>query len=384
MKKLPHILASIVVALLVSACSSDDVRPPPAELEDFTASVTFRELWSTGVGAGSGERLPDLRPFVSGSQIWTSDNEGDVYAIDLETGDELAYFELERNIMAGPVGKPDRLYLVDDSGVLICLDTTTGELRWTRQLSSEAVVLPVVEDGKVVVLTVDGRIAAYGDEDGLLRWDYRVANEPALTLRGAAYPVVFRSSLIFGLSDGRVISLSLSSGELLWERRVASPRGRTELERLVDIDSDLLLQDNRLLSVAYQGRLVELRPYDGEVVWGTDASSYSNLALHRDGLVLSSPEGDLIAYRSRSGEELWRSDVLSYRYLEAPVVWGDHVLVPDFEGYVHAFTIVEGKLAGRFRPGDDEGIRAPMLVQGDRLLILSNDGDLSLWEKEQE
>lgn len=374
------LVALPLMAWLVG-CGSDDVRPPPAELQPFTPEIRYEQLWSRDVGVGSDGLLLDLRPRVMDGVIYTIDADGLLSAIDAESGKRLWEEDTQRRVSAGLAAAQGLLFFGDPDGVLVAWSIETKQPVWQSILTSEAVVVPVLTEDLVLVLTIDGRISAFGQKDGVRRWDFQSGAEPALTLRGNAVPKVQGGSVIVGLSNGTVIALSTRSGELLWEQRVAVPKGKTELERLVDIDSALLLDEGRLFAVAYQGRLMELDPYDGKPAWAVEASSYSDMALGLRHLFLSSPEGQVQAYDRDGGSRRWSSEALAYRGLGAPVVWGGEVLVADFEGYLHALSQQDGRLVGRFRPGDDAGIRVPPMLVGDHLVVYDNAGSLSAWRR---
>ena len=59
-----------------------------------------------------------------------------------------------------------------------------------------------------------------------------------------------------GFASGKVTALRAENGEPIWEQRVMLPEGRSELERIVDVDSTPLIAGGALFAVAYQGRAV--------------------------------------------------------------------------------------------------------------------------------
>ncbi len=83
---------------------------------------------------------------------------------------------------------------------------------------------------------------------------------------------------VAGLSTGKVVALDISNGVPVWEQRVAIPTGRSELERVVDIDGGLLLSGETLYVASYQGRVAALDLQSGRQLWQRDASSYAGVA----------------------------------------------------------------------------------------------------------
>ena len=60
--------------------------------------------------------------------------------------------------------------------------------------------------------------------------------------------------VLSGFDSGKLIAFNPENGSLIWEARMALPKGRTDLERMVDIDGSPLLQGDVIYAVTYQGR----------------------------------------------------------------------------------------------------------------------------------
>jgi outer membrane protein assembly factor BamB len=197
---------------------------------------------------------------------------------------------------------------------------------------------------------------------------------PRLSLRGAASPVVSGDIVICGFDTGKLVAVSLATGEQLWQSQVSTPSGRTELERLADVDAAVRVSGDDVYAVGYQGRLVMLSLESGQVWWGRDVSSYRGLALDDDQIYVSAADGAVIALKRRDGTVVWQQDALHQRGLGTPAVDGAAVVVGDFEGYLHWLDRDTGRIVARERPGDTP-IRAPVVASG-RLYVLDVDGSL--------
>jgi outer membrane protein assembly factor BamB len=79
---------------------------------------------------------------------------------------------------------------------------------------------------------------------------------------------------------------------------------------------------------------------------------------------------------------LWSQEELSWRQPTQPLVRGDYLLVGDFEGYIHALSLLDGSLQGQLE-FDDEGLRVPMQPWQDGFIVYSNGGLLALLELHQ-
>ncbi|MDT3709313.1 MAG: outer membrane protein assembly factor BamB [Pseudomonadaceae bacterium] len=367
--------ALLTLAVLAAGCSSNDTKEPePAELTKFEAEVELQKQWSRSIGEGQGETYNLLVPAVYGEQIYAADVEGLVVSVDRLTGKVNWKTDLEVPV-SGAVGAGYGLVLVGTlRGEVIALDVASGEERWRSRVSSEVLAAPAVNGDIVLVQTQDDRLIALEIDTGAQRWSYE-GSPAVLTLRGTGAPVLTNQLAIAGLSNGKVIALDTRRGLPVWEQRVAIPQGRSELERVVDIDGGLLLSGGTLYVATYQGRAAALDVESGRIQWQRDASTYSGVALGYGSVYLSLASGTVEGVDERSTTALWRNDALARRQLSAPAVFSSYVVVGDREGYLHLLSQVDGRFVARERI-DSSGLRARPVVEGDWLYVFSNDGKL--------
>ncbi|MBS4150889.1 outer membrane protein assembly factor BamB [Pseudomonadota bacterium DY0742] len=369
------IAALLAAAVFAAGCSSNSSKEPePAELVKFDAEIQLDKMWSRSIGDGQGDTYNLLVPAVYGEQIYAADVDGLVVSMDRTTGKVNWKQDLDVSI-SGAVGAGYGLVLVGTlSGDVIALDVSTGEERWRSKVSSEVLSAPAINGDIVLVQTQDDRLIALEMDTGAQRWSYESA--PAvLTLRGTGAPLLTNQLAIAGLSTGKVIALDTRRGLPVWEQRVAIPQGRSELERVVDIDGGLLLSGGTLYVGTYQGRAAALDVESGRVLWQRDASTYSGVALGYGSVYLSLADGTVESVDERSTTALWRNESLVRRQLSAPAVFSSYVVVGDKEGYIHLLSQVDGRFVARERI-DSNGVRARPVVDGDWLYVYGNGGKL--------
>jgi outer membrane protein assembly factor BamB len=191
-------------------------------------------------------------------------------------------------------------------------------------------------------------------------------------LRGSAPPVIDGDTVFCAFDNGKVAALNAADGELLWSATVSAPSGRTELARLVDIDSAVEVAGDDIFVVGFQGRLAMLARDSGQIWWARDLSSYRGLSLDETALYVSTAEGVVVAVSRRDGTEIWRQEGLRMRRLSTPVVDGDAVVVGDFEGYLHYLDRTSGEMLARTRAGGSPISSRPLVAGG--LVIVQDDG----------
>jgi outer membrane protein assembly factor BamB len=360
---------------------SDNVAPP-AELQPIADSLPVQKLWDVDVGAGTQGAFVKLVPVIQTGRVYAASYDGLVVAVDANDGELLWKVDTGLSITAG-VGFIDDLVLVGtDQGQVVALQAADGEEVWRARASSEILAVPQGAEGVVVVRTIDGRFIGLDADSGEQLWIYTYT-VPALTLRGTAAPLVAQGVAISGLDTGKLLVLSLGDGTPVWEKRIAPPQGRTELERLVDIDAEPRVVDSVLYIVTYQGNVTAIDLQNGNTLWSRDFSSYSGLDVDTRQVYITDDNDTVWALDRRSGGTLWKQTALNRRSLSTPVIInGRYVVVGDFEGYLHWLDATDGRLVGRVQT-DDEGIAAAPVVRDNILYVLSNSGRLSALQLER-
>ncbi len=367
--------ALLALAILAAGCSSNSKKElPPAELTDFKAEVSLHKEWSRSIGDGQGETYNMLVPAIENDSIYAADVTGVIMDLNRLTGDVIWKKDLNASV-SGAVGVGYGLVMLGTiSGEVIALDSTNGEVKWRAKVNSEVLAPPASNGDVVVVQTQDDRLVGLDANTGAQRWIYD-STPAVLTLRGTSAPLVTNHLAVAGLSTGKVVALDISNGVPVWEQRIATPQGRSELERVVDIDGGLLLSGGTLYVASYQGRMAGLDLESGRVLWQRDASSYAGVAQGFGSVYVALASGTVEGVDERSTTALWSNDKLARRQLSAPEVFSSYVAVGDFEGYLHLLSQVDGRFVAREKI-DGDGLRARPLVAGNMIYVFGNSGKL--------
>ncbi|WP_280563893.1 outer membrane protein assembly factor BamB [Chromohalobacter sp. 48-RD10] len=380
--KLNHLLlpAALTLSTLLVGCAGD-VEPqyPPKELQDFSASVTLDERWSTSVGDGLGRARYPLMPLLTDGTLYAADASGLLRALDADNGDTQWEVRFDTPLSSGMSRDSARLYAGTRNGSVVAIDREDGSEAWRSKVSSEVLAAPQVNSKLVVVQSVDGTVTALDRTSGQEEWTYS-SNRPSLTLRGTGTPRVIEPVSFVGFSNGRLVTLDNRSGQPLWDMRVAVPQGRTEVEQLVDLNGQpVLSQDGRLFVTSYNGRVMALEATSGEVLWSRDESSYLTPLRVGNYLFTVNEASHVLALDVDSGNVLWESDALEGRDLTAPTFVDGKLALGDYQGYVHLLNASDGELVGRTELGGD-GISLPLLANDQRVYTLTNDGELAAYD----
>ncbi|HXF07585.1 MAG TPA: outer membrane protein assembly factor BamB [Candidatus Acidoferrales bacterium] len=372
-----RVLVIAALSLALAGCGglrgwSKTAVEPPAPLPTLTSAVSVSTRWTVDVGGKSEERFPYLAPALGGSRIYAASADGQVVAVELNSGNVAWRVKTKSRITAGPFWAVDTLLVGTLDGEVLALTATDGRIRWRRQMSSEVLATPRAEQGIVVVRTLDGRISGLDLNDGSTRWTYETT-VPSLTLRGTGAPVLENGFAMIGLDNGKVIALRLSDGRLAWEETVALPTGRSEVERLVDIDGDPAVLAGGLFVATFQGKVAGFDLRSGRRVWDRDTSSFQSIVAGGDEIYEVDDQSRVNALDLQTGAVRWTQEGLLRRNLSAPALSGRHVIVADGDGYVFWIDRGTGQIRGYTRI-DRKGISARPLRVGDEMVVVQGRG----------
>ncbi len=365
------------ISLTLSGCgmfSSETRTDAPTPLAQFEAEQSLDLLWSVDIGGELGELYHQFKPSITDGRIFAISAEGDVLAADVETGKPVWRKELDVDVIGGVAAGNGLVVFSTLNGAVIALSADDGSEQWRFQASSEVTAQAQMNAELVVIQQLDGKLVALDVATGEKRWSFD-SQIPRLSLRGTSAPIVAADLTLAAFANGKMVAVDNLNGRQIWEQRIALGEGRSELERIVDIDAQPLVYNRLVYTVAYQGRLVAISPGNGQIVWTRDLSSYRGLAGGFGNIYSVTDKGSVQAFDARSNASVWQQDALLYRGLTTPVAVGNSVIVGDREGYVHALSQVDGHLTARYRV-DSSALQGDLLVSDDVVYALSNDGRL--------
>ncbi|MDP2227912.1 MAG: outer membrane protein assembly factor BamB [Moraxellaceae bacterium] len=371
--------ALAVPALLVlAACSSAPADPDPSPLPDLPSpALVLERVWRTDVGKGPGVEN-GLRPAPGAQQVVAASHDGVLMAVATDTGKVLWRQKTGLGFSGGVAQGYGQVLAGTSKGELHAFDAADGKARWKVALGAAVLAAPALSAERVVVVAADGVVHALDRESGQSQWTYRTP-VPPLSLRGNPSPLIVDNELVLvPTASGKIVSLDLANGIVAWEVRVASNTGRSELERMVDLQAGLLMAGNGdLFSVGFQSQLTALDVQAGRRRWQYEISSVKDMAEGLGSVYAVDTGSTLHALDQKAGKPVWKQPALAWRQLTAPVVLGDVVVVGDGKGYLHLLAQSDGRVLGRARSGSEP--LDFLTVQDERLYVWARDGQLSAW-----
>lgn len=397
---------AIAFALTLSGCATvsgwfqDDEEQEIKRLPEITMAFETKVLWSESVGDGVENYFSRLSPAVANGKLFAADREGEIVALEPATGKQIWSTNISRKsnhssftngygLFAGNVSAKisggltvaeNAIYFGTEDGVVFSLNQENGAINWQTSVPSEVIASPAVDANIVVVNTVSGALIGLDALTGEVKWQ-NDSDVPPLTLRGISAPAAASGGAIIGLANGRVRVSIIDSGLTAWEAVVAKPTGATELDRIVDIDSQPLIFGGTVYLVSYGGALAAVELRTGNIIWTREYASFRSIAMAGNRLFVTDNNSSIYAIDRRNGVELWSNSELRRRNLTAPTPVGEYIAVGDRFGYLHYFTQDEGKYVSRLAVGDDdedEGIYNEPIYKDGVFVVQTRDGEVSV------
>lgn len=358
----------------------DDGKPnEPVELTDITPTVKVAKLWSANAGKGEGRLGVHQGPIVADGRVYAAAIEGGVRAFDLQTGKQAWEYKPEKKSglrLSGGPGVGDGLVVIGDlDGHVIALDAASGAEKWKARVTNEVIAAPTIGMGTVFVRSNDGRVTAFDAASGERRW-FWVHDVPALTVRGNDSPVLGPGYVFVGNDDGTVSALSASDGRTVWDQAVGQSEGRTELDRMSDVDGSPVLEGTTLYATSFKNQTMAIDAPSGRPMWASDHGGAGRIGVGSDRLVITDPSGIVFGLDKAGGSALWQQPGLARRNLTGAAVQGDYAVVGDYDGYVHWLKLDNGEFAARSRVGG-KALRAAPVVADGIVLVQNVDGELT-------
>ncbi|MRX27315.1 outer membrane protein assembly factor BamB [Kangiella sp. HZ709] len=366
-------LAMISSIALLAACAEAPLNEP-TELADIQEKFELDREWREVIGNSDDEQFNSLVPAIWEDKIITADPTGLVTAFNKMTGDVIWEKNLELALSGGVTADAGVVALGTKDAEVILLDVKDGSEQWRSEVTSEVLAPPAIDGGKLVVRTADGQIFGLDLQTGKQDWFYdRVL--PKLTLRGTSAPIATGGLAVSGFANGKIAAFNIQNGDLLWEQRLSTPRGSSDISRIVDVDANPVIYGANLYAAGYDGYAIALDLQNGRFLWRHSTSVLRAPLVDTNRVYLVNTDGEVEALDRLSGELVWKAEGLKYRNLTGAADNGNSIIVGDFEGYLHWLDKSTGEIVARIHL-DDYGVAGAPIVTSEMIYATSRYGYL--------
>lgn len=239
-------------------------------------------------------------------------------------------------VTSSPVLHKDVVIFGCRDGNVYALDRESGETRWTVPLSRGVGASPVVHENRVIVADYGGAVVALSLDDGALAW------RQELPERVVSSPSVLSDRIAFGCYDGYAYCLSLTDGKILWKTATGGV-----------IRASAASTNGSFFVSSYDGYLYALSEVTGEVHWRYHlaGSVSSSPFAYRDLVVVGAPDGSLHAVDARNGSVRWKYKTQG-AVKSAPVVDAGFVYAGSNDKNVYCLNATDGSMVWKYETSD--------------------------------
>ena len=371
--------ALTVLTLALAGCAGKTNKVPevkPNPLPKLTQAKTLVPVFSTSVASTDAADPLRLRLDADNGVVFAIDPKGEVSAF--KGKQRLWQKKVSKDNLSSGVEAAEGLVVVgNQKGQLFALDQQTGEQKWTAQLTGALLAPSLIHAGRVISVSNDGTVYAHEIATGAQVWTYNLPNVQ-FSLRGMAAPVALDArNVLIASSNAYIYALDALSGVPKLQRRVAVSDGRSDIQRLVDIDGEPVVAGQFVVTTSYQGQVTVLDLASQQVVWSEDASSIQRPEVVGNGVFVAQTDGKIKAFEITSGQLLWENDQLLNRKLSNPVMLGTDLVVGDLDGVLHLIDPRTGQITGRSKTSGE--VRSFRVIDN-QLYVSPRKGALSIWQ----
>lgn len=353
-----RLTALSAIALFVAALSGCSYIPffgssnEKPKLPSVSGTNAVNTVWSVGLG---GAHNAAVIPAIDAGRVVAAHADGTIVVADAATGATNARFSLPTGSgrIGGGVGVGEGLIVVStQKAEVFAFDASSlaPAPKWRVRIPTESIVPAAIAGGVVMVATIDGNVVGLDAATGARKWTIQ-RQTPPLTVRAGSVPVSIRGGAFIGTQTGRLLAFDINTGAIGWEATVANPKGSSELERLIDVAGRPAIDASRACASAYQGRVACFDLLRGTPLWSRDIGSLSGVVMDDKHIYVTDDKGVAYALDKATGGTIWKQDVLAQRIATGVALVGEHYLISDNEGHVHAVNRNDGRIVARTASG---------------------------------
>lgn len=307
-------------------------------------------------------------PVISDGRVFLGDFEGNVQAIDLQSGTLIWKKKFKDGFVTAAAVHDGHVIIGDYSGQVFCLSATDGEQIWTREIDQQIASGPSFIGSNVLLSVENGTMVALDLKTGEQKWTYATGDQ----LRSSA--TIWNKVCLLGGCDGRLHKIDLIKGD-------ASGNS-------IPLDAPTLSTPSVIGNVAIvptqPGVVLAIDLETDKVLWSfsnqeiaTDIrSSPATLGSFEDGklqgiTVVTTRNRRVLGLDLKDGSVLWEA-VLRKRTDSSPVICDGRAWVGSADGMLYAIDLKNGEEKWTYQLSG-QILAAPAIADG-KLVIATEKG----------
>ena len=314
-----------------------DQIPEPLP-ENFKNKISVKVSWAKDF-----EILPDHPDVVfADAFIYLITSTGNFKKIDATTSEVVFSKQLDNRVSSGIYGdsKKQNFFFIDKDNFLNKIDEQANNI-WRIKLPNSSQLAPIFFDKQIIFKYKNNNIESFNVDLGTSLWTYK-RQTPPLSISIQSSMIISDNILYSGFPGGKIVIIDPESGAFLSELTTSRSKGVTDIDRTNDISGNLVIIDNLLFAVAYNGEIVSFDRASGSKIWNRAISSYHGLTSDLVNILLSHENDSIYCFDKNTGKTVWKNSDLLHRKLSSPLIYENYILSVDYLGILHVLDLEEG------------------------------------------
>lgn len=168
-------------------------------------------------------------PAIVNQKVYIGSDDGKLYCLDGNTGEELWTYQAENAIRSSPAVVGGKVYFGSYDTNVYCVDANSGSLVWTFKTNYTVPGSPNVVNNRVYIVSNDNKAYCLDALTGTKIWEYLTEGSLSSVRRGGyesqyqnMKPAVVDDRVFFGWLDNYVYCLNATTGVRLWRLQGSS------------------------------------------------------------------------------------------------------------------------------------------------------------------
>lgn len=357
----------------------------------LAAGPDLRVDWRADIGDGSSRHKRIVAtPVVKDNRVYVVDAAQTLSAYDAESGSRIWRHELEpdgkRDATAvgnGLAIAGDKLIVTSGYGFVAAHSLSDGSQIWRRPTESPVSSSPAILGDRAFITTTNNELYALDLATGAVLWTDQAIAETARILSSPS-PAATQDLLVAPYSSGELIAYIPANGRRLWQDTLTTQGRFTPLSAINDIAGRPSIEDGIVYAASYSGVVAAIDARSGQRIWNILFGSRQGPVISGPYLFVVGVEGQVACLNKIDGKVIWVRDLPAYKnetrkqnriVWSGPVIASDRVVVTSSEGKLVALSAKTGETVGELKLGGD--IYVPPIAAAGRIFVVSDSGQLT-------
>jgi outer membrane protein assembly factor BamB len=356
----------------------------------LAAGEAFRIDWRASVGGTTENKRIVASPVVKDGRIYLIDANQKVWAFDAESGRRVWDRQLEavnpkhdKHAVGGGLAiAGDRLIVTSGYAYIEALSLADGSPLWHRRVESPMSGSPAILGTRAFVTSSNNEFYAIDTTTGEIQWNDQAIAESARVLSSPS-PAVTSDILVVPYSSGELIAYLPANGRRLWQDTLATIGRYTPLSAINDIAGRPTIQDGVVYAASHSGVLAAIDARSGVKTWEAPFGSRLGPVIGGEFLFIVGTGGKVACFNKIDGKVVWIRELPEFRNPEqkknrivwtGPLIASNRLVIASSEGDVVALSPQNGETVAELKVGQPVYIE-PIAAAG-KIFVVGDKGSL--------